>query len=82
MDLDPFPTELLDGEDRDVVAGNKAKRSDDEVADADAEEPVPRRAIAAVEANLLEDDVLVQVDAIEPAQSRRVSPPSSNGETR
>lgn len=68
LDLDPLAAKLLDGEDGDIVSGDEAERGDDEVANADAEEPVPRRAGVTVKADLLQHDVLVQVDAVEPVQ--------------
>ena len=65
LDLDPLAAEVLDAEDRDVVPGDEAERGDDEVADADLEEALPGGAAAPVEADLLQDDVLVEVDAVE-----------------
>ena len=46
LDLDPFAAQLLDGEDGDVVPGDETERGDDQVPDADLEQPRPRRARA------------------------------------
>ena len=59
LDLDPLAPEVLDGEARGVVAGDEPERGDDQVADADLEEALPRRAALPVEADLLQHDVLV-----------------------
>ena len=67
-DLDLLAAELLDGEHGHVVAGDEAERGDDEVAGRDLEEARPGVAALAVEADLLEDDVLVQVDTVEAAK--------------
>ena len=48
-----------------ILTGNEAKGSDDHASDGDVEELLPGRASLASEANLLEDYVLVQVDAVE-----------------
>ena len=59
LDLNPLAAEVLDREDRDVVPGHEPERGDDDVADADLEEALPRRAALPVEADLLQHDVLV-----------------------
>ena len=46
----------------------ESERGDDDVADRDLEEARPGRAGGAVEPDLLEDDVLVEVDAVEAAR--------------
>ena len=65
LNLDPLAAQLLDGEYGDVVPGDEAQGGDDEVADRDLEEALPGLAALAVEADLLQHDVLVQVDAVE-----------------
>ena len=69
LNLDPLAAELLNCEDGDVVSGHETESSDDDVADTDLEELVPGSTSLAVEANLLEYDVLVQVDTVEAAST-------------
>ena len=65
LDLDPFTAELLDGENSGVVPRDEAERGDDDVAGADLDEALVGRAVLAIEADLLQDDVLVEVDTVE-----------------
>ena len=67
--MDPFPAELLDREDGDIVAWHESECRDDDATDCDLEQTVPRCSILAVKADLLQYDVLVQVDAVEPVES-------------
>lgn len=46
---------------------HEPKRGDDQVSRRDLEELRPRRALAAIEPDLLEDDVLIEVDPVEAA---------------
>lgn len=63
--LYPLPTQPLDRQHRRIIPGYEPKSSDDKVPDGYLEEPGPGRAGVAVEAYLLEDDVLVEVYAVE-----------------
>ena len=63
--LNPLPTQLLHCEDCSVVSWYESEDGDDDVPDGDFEEAVPGCAGGPVEADLLEDDVLVEVDAVE-----------------
>ena len=65
LNLDPFTAELLDGEDGRVVPRDEAKCGDDDVASADLDEALVGRAVLAIEADLLQDNVLVEVDTVE-----------------
>lgn len=49
---------------------HETEGGDDQVARRDLEKPVPRRPTRAVETNLLQHDVLVQVDPVEPVRGR------------
>lgn len=73
MQLDEFPAKGFDGEDCGVVAGNEAKRGNDHVSSRDLEHLLPRCTFLAIEADLLEDDILVEVDAVETIGDGRVS---------
>ena len=63
--LDRLASESLDGEHSNVVAGDETQGGNDNVADGDLPEALPGCASLAIEADLLEYDVLVQVDAVE-----------------
>ena len=65
LNLYPLPPQLLNRQDRHIIPGHEPERRDDQVPDADLEQAVPRAALGAVEPDLLQDDVLVQVDAVE-----------------
>ena len=65
MDLDPFSPEPLDAEDASIVSGNETEGSDDQVASSDLEEFLPRCAVRTVKANLLKDNILVEVNSVE-----------------
>ena len=41
LDLYPLPAEFFDGQDSDVVSRHKPESCDDDVANADLEEPIP-----------------------------------------
>lgn len=69
--LDPLAPQLLDRQHRRVVPWHEPQRGDDQVPDGDFEEPVPGGPVGAVEPDLLEDDVLVEVDAVEPGVDGR-----------
>lgn len=56
-----------------ILTRNEAEDGDDDVSSRDAEELVPRRSGGSVESDLLKDDVLVEVDAVEPVKSEQVS---------
>ena len=68
MDLDPFPPEPLDAEDTGIVSGNETEGSDDQVTSSNLEELLPRRAVRTVKANLLKDNILVEVNSVEAAR--------------
>ena len=65
MDLDPFSPEPLDAEDAGIVSGDETEGGDDQVSSSDLEELLPRCAIRTVKANLLKDNILVEVNSVE-----------------
>lgn len=65
LDLDPLAAELLDREDGHIVPGDEPERRDDQVPHPDLEQLVPRGPGLAVEPDLLQHDVLVEVHAVE-----------------
>ena len=60
----PFSPEFLDRQDSHVVLRHKTERSDDEVTGSDLEETIPRASRLAIESDLLQDDVLVEVNTV------------------
>ena len=65
MDLDPFSPEPLDAEDASIVSRNESEGGDDQVASSDLEKLLPRCAVRTVKANLLKDNILVEVNSVE-----------------
>jgi hypothetical protein len=72
-ELDLLPADLLDEENGEIVPRHEAERSHNQVAGRDFEELVPRRTGLPCETNLLQDDVLVEVDTVEPAVGPKMS---------
>ena len=68
MDLDPFSPEPLDAEDTGIVSRNETEGSDDQVTSSDLEELLPRCAVRTVKANLLKDNILVEVYSVKAAR--------------
>jgi len=64
LDLDPFSSKNFDRKYRRVIPGYEAKGSDDHASSRYLEETFPRSTGGSVIADLLENDVLVEIDAV------------------